>query len=389
MSALSKDHIRELLEPCDGPCVSLYLPTFRAGAETQQNPIRFKNLLREAQNQLEERGLRAAEAEEVLAEARGLVDDGPFWQRQSDGLALFVARGFLRTHQLPRELPELAIVDSHFYLKPLFPLLTGDGHFYVLGLSMNHVRLLAGDREGLREVELGDDVPLSLTEALGEELTQQMLQFNVNNPSAQGRQGAPRYHGHGGGEDDGKPEIEKFFNLVDRGLRKRYLDRDGHAPLVLAGVDYLLPLFREASEYPNLVEQGITGNPERLRPEELHQQAWAIVEPIFQEDQRRAADRYADLAGTGRGSSQLGEVLAAAHDGRIDTLWTAQGARLWGHFDPATREVAVEEEGRRNGNEDLLDLAAVQTFLNGGTVFAVEPEAVPAGGEPLAALFRY
>ncbi len=389
MSALSKDHIRELLAPCDGPCVSLYLPTFRAGAETQQNPIRFKNLLREAQNQLEERGLRAGETEEILAGARALIDDGPFWQHQSDGLALFAARGFLRTHQLPRELPELAIVDDRFYLKPLFPLLTGDGRFYVLGLSMNHVRLLAGDREGLSEVELGDDVPHSLTDALGEDLTQRVLQFSVTNPAAQSRQGAPRFHGHGSGEDDVKPEIEKFFNLLDRGLRKRYLDRDGHAPLVLAGVDYLLPLFREASEYPHLLEQGITGNPERLRPDELHQQAWTIVEPLFQEDQRRAAERFADLAGTGRGSSQLGEVLAAAHDGRVDTLWTAQGARLWGHFDPGSREVAVEEDGRRNGNEDLLDLAAVQTFLNGGTVFAVEPEAVPAEGEPLAALFRY
>ena len=38
--------------------------------------------------------------------------------------------------------------------------------------------------------------------------------------------------------------------------------------------------------------------------------------------------------------------------------------------------------------EDLLDLAAVQTLLHGGTIYAVEPEQVPGGG-PLAALFRY
>jgi len=36
----------------------------------------------------------------------------------------------------------------------------------------------------------------------------------------------------------------------------------------------------------------------------------------------------------------------------------------------------------------MLDLAAVQTWLNGGAVYAVEPGAVPGAGE-LAAVFRY
>jgi hypothetical protein len=40
------------------------------------------------------------------------------------------------------------------------------------------------------------------------------------------------------------------------------------------------------------------------------------------------------------------------------------------------------------GDEDLLDLAAIQSILNGGTVYAVEPEQVPDHA-PLAAVFRY
>jgi hypothetical protein len=387
MSTLSRDEIRELLQPCNGPCVSIFLPTFRAGAETLQNPIRFKNLLREAQGQLEGRGLRAAEAEEILGAARELIDDFDFWQHQSDGLALFLARGFRRVFRPARTLPELVIVDNRFYLKPLFPLLTGDGRFYVLGLSQKQIRLFEGDREGLHEIELGPEVPTSLTEALGDQLTEESLQFEASSASAIGRTGAPMYHGHGGGEDDTKPEIQKFFNLVDHGLKK--LDLDRKAPLVLAGVEYLQPLYREASEHPNVVEQGIAGNPERLKTEELHRAAWQIVGPRFQEDRRAAAERYGELAGTGRGSSQLAEVLAAAHDGRIDTLWTASGERLWGTFDPGKRAVHIAENGHRNGHQDLLDLAAVQTFLNGGTVYAVAPEEVPASGEPLAAVFRY
>jgi hypothetical protein len=40
------------------------------------------------------------------------------------------------------------------------------------------------------------------------------------------------------------------------------------------------------------------------------------------------------------------------------------------------------------GDEDLLDSAAVHTFLNGGTVYAVEPVEVPDEAT-LAAVFRY
>jgi hypothetical protein len=41
-----------------------------------------------------------------------------------------------------------------------------------------------------------------------------------------------------------------------------------------------------------------------------------------------------------------------------------------------------------DASEDLLEIAAIQTFLNGGTVFILPPEKMPDTGD-LAALFRY
>lgn len=43
---ISSENIRTLAEHrVEGPHVSLFMTTVRAGTETQQNPIRFKNLL--------------------------------------------------------------------------------------------------------------------------------------------------------------------------------------------------------------------------------------------------------------------------------------------------------------------------------------------------------
>lgn len=386
MSTLNPQQLRPLFESQSGPCASIFLPTYRAGAETQQNPIRFKNLLRETQDRLIDQGMPVEALDDFLEPARALLHDESFWRHPQDGLALFRSQDLFQTYEVARSLPELAVVDRRFYLKPLLPLLNGDGHFYVLGLSQNRIRLFEGDRDRLHELELGPEVPKSLTDALGTELTKGTLQFDVSTPGAQGRTGAPNFYGQGGGEEDSKTEIVKYFNLVDHGIRKLPLDRN--APLVLAGVEYLFPLFREASEHPNLVATGIPGNADRISAEELHGKAWQIVGPLFQEAERKAGERFADLWSQGRSSSRLEEILPAAHDGRVDTLWVARGVRTWGHYDAGTRKVEALAE-RINGSEDLLDLAAAQTYLNSGAVFAVEPAQMPEEGKPLAAIFRY
>ena len=165
--------------------------------------------------------------------------------------------------------------------------------------------------------------------------------------------------------------------------------RDEQALLVLAGVDYLHPIYKEANTYPYLVDEGIEGNPEELSAEELHERAWAIVQPLFLAAQKEAAAQYRQLAGAGseQASNDLKEVVPAAYHGRVETLFVAVGLQQWGTFDPETNTVQVHEEAEP-GDEDLLDFAAVQALLNSGTVYAVEPEKVP-DETPLAAVFRY
>lgn len=383
MTHISADNLHELLDRGSSPCVSIFLPTFRAGAETQQNPIRFKNLLRAALEKLGEQGLEPQAAADLMGPAEALVGDVDFWQHQEEGLAVFRSPNLFRTYRVARSFPELAVVNSKFYLKPLFPLIGTDGHFYILALSLNQVRLLEAGKDHVREVDLGD-TPRSLADALGHDLTQKVLRFNTMTSRAQGRAGAPNFSGQGG-DDEGKAEIQTFFHRVESGLQGLHLDRK--APLVFAGVGYLFPLYREITRWPHLLEEGVVGNPEGQKAEELRDLAWPLVEPTFNAGREKAAARFAELIGTGRASAQPEEVLPAAHDGRIDILFTAQGARLPGVYDPAARTVKVNGNG--DVAEDLLDEAAVQTFLHGGTVFAVEPGAVPAEGEPLAAVFRY
>jgi len=386
MSVLSRDEIQTLTQTAGGPCVSIFMPTLRVG-DTQQNPIRFKNLLRSAEERLGGWGLRNGDAEAFLDPARRLMDDRAFWEHQEDGLALFRSPEVFKTYRVPLALRELSVVEERFHLKPLFPLLSGDGHFYILTLSLKSIRLILASRYSAREVDLGP-IPSSFQEAMGR-LTRRYSQFQAGTSSKTVSR-SPIFHGHGTGEDDLKAEILKYFQIVDDGLARNEIDIDRKAPFVLAGVEYLLPRYREASKLPNILEEGLTGNSDDLSPEELRDKAWEIVEPLFQEDRKKAAARYGDLAGSGRTGTELDEILAAAFDGRVDTLFTARGVRVWGSYDAQSRAAHFQEEQeeQQNGSEDLLDRAAVETFLHGGTIFAVEQQDVPEG-RAVAAIYRW
>ncbi len=225
-------------------------------------------------------------------------------------------------------------------------------------------------------------MPESLADALKHDDAERQLQFHTGTSEGRGGRAAV-FHGHEA--TDSKDAILRYFRQIDQGVRE--VLKGSRSLLVLAGVDYLLPIYREATAYPHLVEEGITGNPEGLSEEELHREAWAAVRPHFLKARREAVARYEQLAGTGQTSNNLREVVPAAYYGRVDVLFTAAGTRRWGAFEPASGEVELHEEAQF-GDGDLLDFAAVQTLLNKGTVYVSGPEDV-SGDSVVASVLRY
>jgi len=383
----TQEDFLELIDRPAAPSVSIYLATRRAGKETLQNPIRFKNLIRRVEERIRnDRILERAEAEELLGPARALIDDTPFWQHQSEGLAFFLAPGFLRRHRVPISFRELATVNDHFHVKPLLRLVACDGRFYVLSLDRKNVRLFESTRFATEEVDLGE-TPTSFLEVVGHEVEPQHLQWHTRtgSPNAPGARPAV-FHGYGEGEDDVEPEIRKFLARVDEGIRR--ILGASETPLLLAGPDPLPALFRSATSYPHLVERDLRVHTTDMKPDELRDRAWELVEPVLTREQRDAARRFHDRNGTGLASGNLEEILPATIDGRVDTLFVARGRYRWGTWDEGRRRIGYREDPAE-GARDLLDYAAAQTILKSGRVWVVDPEQVPAPGSPIAAVFRY
>jgi hypothetical protein len=387
MDLLTRNDLQKLAETPKELCVSIYMPTYRAGRETEQNAIRFKNLLEKARTELSASGLDPLALQELLKPAEDLLPNGPFWQHQSHGLATFIASDTFHHYRLPLDFEELVMVGNRFHLKPLFPFFDANERFYILALSQSEVRLFQGTAHTVGEIDLAD-APEGLANALRFDDPERQLQYHTSTRTPGGMGDRPAtYHGQGVSEDNQKTDLLRYFRKVDQGVHP--LLRGERAPLVLAGVEYLLPIYREANTYPHLADQGILGNPETLSDAELYRQAIEIVRPLFHAEQRKARDRYQALVGAGdeRASSAPASIVSAAHYGRVDTLFVALGCHLWGTFDANSMTLEVHQ-AQQADDVDLLDLAAEQTILQGGTVYASQPPKTP-GNTCAAALFRY
>lgn len=386
-SQLSGAELQQLLEHRAQHCVSLFLPTGRSGNEVQQAPIHLKNLLGDADRQLRERGLDSQPSKQLLAPARELIDDMQFWNRQHEGLALFLDADAMQAYSLPLSFSPMAVVGEWFEILPLLPMLALGDRFYILALSGNQVRLLEATRHCVVEVEV-PGMPRSQAEALAHDDREASLQFHTGTSAGGDAAGRPAiFHGQGSGIDTGKLDRFRFFQRIDRAL-SRFL-AEQQAPLVLASVNYEQALYREANHYPNLLEGGIDGNPEQLSAEELRSRAWSLVEPSFREAEREAKARHAALGDSKRALVEIEQVVPAAYWGRVDTLFVERDRHVWGKFDPTANTVSVGNDDQPAPDEcDLLDLAVRRTLAKGGTVFALSAGRMPVSA-PTAAIGRY
>lgn len=375
--------LRQLAESNDGPCVTIYMPTHVAGADGQQDVVRLKNLAEQAERQLSATWLRAPEARDLIEPIRALSADYDFWEKRSHGLALFLDRATLRRFRVPMCLEELAVVNRRFHIKGVLPLLTSGDRCFILALSQNNVRLFEATEYQIEQVDVSG-LPMHMDDALNLDGADRGSQSHFATRDGKGKESSV-FHGQGGAKESHKDDLALFFRMIDESLMP--VLRDATAPLVLAGVEYLLPVFRKSCHYQYLARPELKGNCDYLSAQQIHEKVWPLVKPLLTESREQAAAKYLRLAGTGKATDDLREALPAAFQGRIETLFVGSDCHIWGGCDPEGHVTDVHDD-QLPGDEDLLDTAAVQTLLHGGSVHAVNRGDTPTPAA-LAAVMRF
>jgi len=383
VGSLDKDYAAGLFRGCEPPCLSLYQPTHRHRPENQQDPIRFGNLVKVLEESLLQKYPKR-EIRTLLDSFLALAEDRDFWEHTLDGLAVLGGRGVFRVYRLQRPVPELAVVADSFHTKPLLRMLQSADRYQVLGLSQQEIKLFEGNRDALDEIEPGPGVPRTITEALGEEVTEPHQ--TVASYGGVGGSHSSMHHGHGGKAAEVDIDAERFFRAVDRGVLEHH-SRPSALPLILATLPEHRQLFHQVSHNPLLMDEGIDIHPDALSTDELRRRAWQVVEPHYLERLTALVEEFGRAKAKDLGEEDVVRVAKAVIAGRAATLLIEADRQIPGRIDAETGDIKFEDLADPEGDEVLDDLGEL-TLKMGGQVVVVPTERMPTK-TGIAAIYRY
>lgn len=376
MELLTKEIVQELLSINQSPCISLYMPTHRSHPENLQDVIRFKNLLKELEASLVKK-YAADEVKKSLEPFEEIVNDAKIWNQTLDGMAIFSAKGVFKAIKLQESVKELAMVADSFHTKPLRQYLQSTDRYHVLGIGLKDIQLFEGNRHSLVKLELQADVPETITQALGDELTEK--QSSVDS--------AGIHYGQGGKKDEEDNDTERFFRAVSKSIYENYSKPTG-LPLILAALPNHHNLFQKVNKNPLLLADGIDINPESVSIEKLAEMAWSIMEPEYLGKLDSLVEKFAQEKANGKGSDDMREIGVAAVEGKIETLIIEADRMI---ANKLTNQVTGNIQNRDLTNpkvDDLLDDLGELVMKKGGNVMVLPADKMPSE-TGLAAIFRY
>lgn len=388
MTLISKQNIEELHQVKQDNCISIFIPTHRAGKKVlqEEDPLVLKNELKKVKNKLSSKGLQDKEIDALLRPAQQLIDNSPFWREQSDGLAIFIADGFFEKYTLPVYFEEFNYVSTSFYLKPLMPIFVDDGDFYLMTLDLGNVKLYECTQHSYAEVVVDDLIPEQKQDRVGYDYEEKNLQFRTQQAGG----GQAVFHGHEAATGKRKNEIKKYFRAINDGLSPIF--KDDKKPLLIASQDYLFDIYNSVNSYPHLIESNIKVDLEAADLYEIHEAAWEKTAPIFDQKRKDKIALYNSEQGTGKTAVGISKVLTAAINGKIDTLFCENKADIFGHYKNENEEITVTESDDNEESENtisLMNTAAIKTLLNSGNVYLLEKEDMPSSNSKVNALYRY
>lgn len=373
-----------ILNAEEGPFISIYQPSERANFTNRQDLIRYKNALRKVENSLKMKYPKR-DIKEIMKPLVDLGEDRLFWNSVHDGLGILLAEGELLVYNLKRPVKELVVVSDSFHIKPLIRNFQSADRYHLLGLSRKEFALYEGNRYGFEEIELPEDTPKTVEEALGDKYTDSHLTIGSAGRFGAGG-GTPLYHGSGGKKDEIQIDIERFFRYVDRFVLNEYSNPTG-LPLILVALDEYHGVFKEISHNKYLLDDGIKTNYESIKTQDLRETVWEKLEPLYLKETEKLIDRFEESRANDQGSEDLVQVARAAIGNRIDTLIIEADRVIPGRLNKENGEI---EEGKLKDPEidDVLDDIAEMVFKYQGEVIVLPKERMPSD-TGVAATYRY
>ena len=374
---VSEKTIHELIEKNSDVSVTITLPTHKKGEESKQDPIRFKNLLTQASDKIKEINSKNGFADNLLKNARKLLDKPLFWSHLDKGLAVYISEDRFDVYKLPYDVEEQVFVNNHFMITPLLPMTSMDGSFSVLAVSRQNIRLLRCTRNEVQDIT-PTDIPLSVEDYL-EIDPEKQLQFHSG---SRGQKAV--YFGHGANEEDKLIVVESFYREIEKEITKILKEND--EPLILTGLTENIGIYKKVNSYNRVLDEIVKRNPDELKDKELKEKGWEIIQTFFLSDMYKSLENLKKSTND-KVSNNLADIVEATVMGKSQTIFISKGEKKWGFYDDANH--TVQYSSNPNGKDvELLNWLSITAFKTGSKVYMLPKEEMPIRST-VAAEYRF
>lgn len=383
MDYISKDELLSLISQKNDLSLSIYIPTQVSGTDSLQNRIIFKNTLKAIKSEYPSDDYRKMGLNELLDETEKFTDDYEFWQHQSNCLAMFLSKDFLKCYSLPIDYEDFFYAGTDYYILPLISFLNSYSDFYILYLSRKEISLHSFNHAEFSRLEIKE-----LSDLVNDEIENRQFQKQTQFFTGAGEGGRKdsRFYGTGAKDLNLDKYLVNFFNKVDRVINKNLQKKN---PLILAGVDYLIPLYMKANTYPLIMDGNIHGNLNDKNINDIINKAKGILEQYHKEKMRDKITSLVELKESQKTSysGDLEIIVNESYNKRIVELYIFTDKKYWGNYNHKENKIDLKDKNDF-GAKDMVNTAAINTIINGGDVYVFKPGEYDAV-KPFAAKFRY
>lgn len=372
-----KEFPHPMMEKGKRPVISIYVDTHIKKPDRLENPIRFKNLVKEAQASLKEKEFKGFK--DLFSLFKEMEEDALFWEGATESMAILGDEDECIVYKLPVNVKSLAIVSDSFYIKPLLRSFQSNGHYHVLGLNRDNFVLFEADRYGITEIPV-DASDATMEGVLGTEKTAPHLSV----ASIGGDQSM--YHGHGGAKDERKVDQEKFFRHVDTFVLEQYSKKQ-KIPLILVSPDEHQGEFRKLSKNNYLIDEGIKIDGDSLDKKSLYVKVQDVMQERFKKELKDRMAAFSEAHAKDLGSDDVIQIGRAIVEGKVASLYLEENTVHPGRFDPQLGTVMQGEIADPRVGDVYDDMAEV-VLSRGGEVLILSKDEMPTERD-LAAVYRY
>lgn len=330
------------------PCISITLPTHRTSPQNRQDPVRVKNLVRQAADRLLKE-FPKREMEPLLIRLEKLAE-GIDYNNLLDGLVLYANQDYSNSFMLPFSVQERVVIDDTFFTRNLVHALNHTTRYWVLVLSEKPTRLYEGTLDTLIEIQ-EEGFPMEHTGPGGSNRL----------PGGQGvRKSAYRDEYH-----------RQFFRQIDNAL-KVFMD-DDRLPLVVVGVDRYQAFFNEVSNYQDLVFGRITGNHDKTSAHELSKLVWPLVEDKLAEKRQQALGGLNKAVSDRKAAVEINDIWRKSFAGRGRLLLVEENFHYPARVDESGQHLTPADDiAAPDVLDDAVDEIIEAVISTGGDVIFME-----------------